>query len=78
VVTREEEAILVIDERRGTNIARGLGLTTIGIVGVIGILKSRGLIPEGRPWLDALERDGFYLARDLRERSLRLMGESDA
>ena len=37
--------------------------------------KKRGVIPAARPVMDALVHAGLFLAPDLREQALRLVGE---
>lgn len=46
--------LLLIDERKGTAIARSLGIDTIGILGVLLLSKKKGIIPFVRPILDKL------------------------
>lgn len=70
------DAVLV-DERRGHEVAVHLGLRAIGLLGVLLRAKSVGLLPAVRPVLDALRRDaGFWLAESLRQQVLALAGES--
>lgn len=69
------DAILV-DERRGHEVAVQLGLRTIGVVGILLQAKSAGLLPDVASVLDRLERDaGFWVAPTLRVRVLQLAGE---
>lgn len=60
-------SLLLLDERRGTQIARSKGLTTIGLLGVLSKAKSKGLIEKVKPLLDSLEqRAGFWIGQNLR------------
>ena len=69
------DAILV-DERRGHQVAVQLGLRTIGVIGVLLQAKSAGLIPLVRPLLDSLEQDAlFWIGSGIRDRVLRIAGE---
>lgn len=53
-----------------------MGLEVVGLLGLIGEAKRRGLVSECRPILDELERDArFWISRQLRERFLHLAGE---
>jgi len=70
------DAILV-DERRGHEVALQLGLRAIGILGILLRAKSTGFLPAMKPVLDALQRDaGFWLGEPLRKKALQIAGES--
>jgi uncharacterized protein len=67
---------LLIDERRGRAVAQRLNLQYVGILGILIEAKSRGLIPEVKPLLDALiSQAGFWIAQPLYNRALELAGE---
>jgi predicted nucleic acid-binding protein len=69
------DAVLV-DERRGHDVAVQLGLRVIGVVGILLRAKSAGLVSAVKPLLEALDRDaGFWLSESLREQVLKLAGE---
>jgi len=71
----QADAIL-LDERRGYEIARTLKLPTIGILGILLRAKATGMIPSVLPIMDALQRDaGFWISEPLRQQVLRLAGE---
>lgn len=68
---------VLIDERRGYEVAIQLGLRTIGILGILLRAKATGHIPTVKPVLDALQRDaGFWLSESLRKQVLQAAGES--
>ena len=68
---------VLIDERRGYEVAVQLGLRVIGILGILLRGKSSGFVPSVRPVLDALQRDaGFWLSDSLRNQVLQAAGES--
>ena len=68
---------VLIDERRGYEVAIQLGLRTIGILGILLRAKSAGFLPTVKPVLDALQRDaGFWLSEVLRKQVLTMAGES--
>lgn len=70
---------VLIDERRGHEVATQLGLRTIGILGILLRAKTVGLLPAVQPVLDALQRDaGFWLSEMVRTQVLRLAGELPA
>ena len=55
VLSQEIHAdLLLIDERKGTEIARSFGIRTIGLLGVLLLSKKKKLIPLVQPILDEL------------------------
>jgi hypothetical protein len=68
---------VLIDERRGYEVAVQLGLRTIGILGILLRAKSAGLIPAVKPQIDALQREaGFWLSESLRNQVIQASGEN--
>jgi uncharacterized protein len=69
---------VLIDERRGRLIANRLNLRYTGILGILVEAKSKGLIPEVKPLLNALiNQAGFWVAEPLRNSVLELVNEID-
>jgi len=67
---------LLIDERKGRNLAVQEGVPVIGLLGVVLLAKRRNLISSARSVLLRLEREaGMYLAENLREAALAAVGE---
>ncbi|MBE9112328.1 DUF3368 domain-containing protein [Nodosilinea sp. LEGE 07298] len=67
---------VLIDERRGRLVASRLNLRYTGIVGLLVEAKSRGLIVEVKPLLDALINEaGFWVAEPLYNSVLQLVNE---
>jgi hypothetical protein len=67
---------VLIDERRGHEVAVQLGLRTIGILGILLRAKAAGLIPRISPVVESLESAaGFWISEKLRTEVLRLAGE---
>ena len=72
----QADAILV-DERRGHEVARQLGLQTIGVLGVLLRAKSAGMMAELKPVMESLRRDAnFWISESVRREVLRLAGET--
>ncbi|MFP5270037.1 DUF3368 domain-containing protein [Coleofasciculus sp.] len=68
---------LLIDERLGRREARQLGLSIIGILGILVTAKQRNLIPQVQPLMDALiHQAGFRVSPQLYQRVLNLANES--
>lgn len=67
---------VLIDERDGRRIARELGLTVVGVLGILSEAKGRGLVPAIEPLLRRLQRElDFRLTPGLISEVLRQAGE---
>lgn len=67
---------LLIDERLGRQEAVRLGLSIIGILGILLVAKQRSLIPQVQPVMDALiNKAGFRVSTQLYQRVLALAKE---
>jgi len=67
---------LLIDERLGRQEAIRLGLSIIGILGILLVAKQRSLIPQVQPVMDALiNQAGFRVSPQLYQRILALAQE---
>ncbi|MEA3208061.1 MAG: uncharacterized protein QOE70_1118 [Chthoniobacter sp.] len=73
---REAADALLIDEALGREVAAGLGIRIIGILGVLLEAKRHGHLSSVRAVLDRLESEaGFWVAATLRARVLSLAAE---
>jgi predicted nucleic acid-binding protein len=70
-----DAVLLVIDDRAGRAEARTRGLALIGTAAVIGLAKTRGLVPAAQPLLEQLQRSGYYLGRSVIDAVLTEIGE---
>jgi predicted nucleic acid-binding protein len=69
---------LLIDERLGRQEALRLGLSIIGILGILLVAKQRSLIPQVQPVMDALINNaGFRVSAQLYQRILGIAQESE-
>ncbi len=66
---------LLIDERRGRQVAKSRHLKVAGIAGVLLAAKQKGLLDAVAPELEALRRAGYRLSAQLIDEVLRLAGE---
>ncbi len=67
---------LLIDERRGREVAARFGLKFIGLLGVLIEAKQKGYLENVKPILSALEsKAGFRMSRELKSRVLEAAGE---
>jgi predicted nucleic acid-binding protein len=68
--------LLLMDETLGREVAAGLGLRTIGILGVLIQAHRSKLIPSLTAVLERLAKEaGFWIAPALRARVVKLVGE---
>lgn len=56
-----DAVLLVMDDRAGRLEARRRGLALIGTAAIIGLAKTKGLIPAARPLLERLTQSGYFL-----------------
>lgn len=67
---------LLIDERKGRQLAAREGVPVIGLLGVTLLAKRRQLIASARVLLDRLDKEaGMYLAPETRDMALKSVGE---
>jgi predicted nucleic acid-binding protein len=66
----------LIDERKGTSIAKAHSLNPRGVLGLIRELKLLGIIQEARPLFEECRRHGFWLNDDLVTSILKELGEN--
>ena len=77
VVARDHTGprLVVMDERLGRSHAGELGLSVVGVAGILIDARKQGLVGAVEPLLDRLERGGFRLAPDLVRIVLQRAGE---
>jgi len=80
ILALEQKADMVlIDERIGREVARELGLSVVGVLGILIQAKDRGLIAAVHPLLQRLRSElDFYLTPALIADILKRAGETDA
>ncbi|MCD8487114.1 MAG: DUF3368 domain-containing protein [Desertifilum sp.] len=66
---------IILDDRQARLVARNMGISIIGTVGVLVKTKQAGAISLLKPLLDALELNGFYLTNTLKLEALKLVNE---
>lgn len=67
---------LLLDERRGREVAARFGLKIVGLLGVLIEAKKRGLLTQIKPVLTALEaKAAFRMSRELKSRVLSAASE---
>jgi uncharacterized protein len=68
-------ATVLVDERHGRACATGLGLSVIGILGLLVSARAAGMVPPVRPLIGALLASGYFLAQPLVDKALAAIGE---
>lgn len=65
-----KEDVLVVDERQGRALAHTLGLTCVGLLGLLLAAAREGVVTksDAKDALEALERAGFWVSPQLRVR----------
>ncbi len=71
----ELETPVILDDRKARNLARAMGLTVIGTIGLIVRAKRQGIIPACGPILDSLVQADFRISETLLREALRLADE---
>ncbi len=66
---------LLIDERKGTILANELGITTIGLLGILIISKQNNFILSVKILLDKLIKNNFWVSKNLYQQILKSANE---
>ena len=69
------DSTLIIDEHKGRNIAKRMGVKITGILGVMVKGKRQGVIPAVKPLIMKLEEVGFRISQKLKDQVLELAGK---
>ena len=64
-------AHVLVDEKRGRDVAQKMGVGIIGTIGVIVLARERELIPEAKSLLMALTANGYYVGEALLKAALK-------
>jgi uncharacterized protein len=75
-LAHEQGRRIILDDRRARSVARGLGITILGTVGMLVRAKRLGIIPSLRALLSELEAHEFYIGEGLKSEALRLVNEA--
>ena len=76
LAVEKQADLLLIDERRGRQVATRMGLTYIGLLGILLEAKRQGFLPEVQPVLeDLIAKAGFWVSPQLYTRVLQAASE---
>ncbi len=70
------DARVILDDKKARGLARGVGLTVIGTLGVLLLAKRQGMLPRIEPLLAALREAQFHMSPALYREVLRLADEA--
>jgi predicted nucleic acid-binding protein len=69
------DVLVLMDERAGRTVAAERGLRVAGTAAVIGLAKTRGLIPSARRVFDVLHQSDFRISAEVIQTVLAKVGE---
>jgi predicted nucleic acid-binding protein len=75
IATAGGRALLIVDDRLGRLEAQARGLPIIGTAAVVGLAKTRGLIPRADEVLRAMQANGYFLGTAVLRAILDRVGE---
>lgn len=73
--TAEMRVLLIVDDRLGRLEAQARGLAIIGTAALVGLAKTRGLIPRADVVLRAMQANGYFLGNAVVRAILDRVGE---
>jgi predicted nucleic acid-binding protein len=68
--------LIIVDDRAARNLAHGLGLRSIGVLGLLLAAKRRRLLDQVQPCLDRLRGQRFFFTQKLYHQILELAQET--
>lgn len=71
-----QDCLLIIDEKKGRNIAKDLDIEIIGSLGVLVKAKEKGVIKSVKNILNIIEETNFRISEKIRKKVLEKAGES--
>lgn len=70
-----ENALLIIDEGKGRKVAKELGISITGSLGILILAKKKRLVPLIKPIIEKIQKTNFRLSEALIEKVLELAEE---
>ena len=71
----KKDILLLLDDRAGRECAEKLNIPTTGLIGLLLILKQKGLVEDIVPFIDELRNKGYWLSDEVINVARRLAGE---
>ncbi len=75
--TQKGDVLLLLDDRAGREIAKGLNIPTSGLMGLLLLAKGKRILNNVSPSIDELRNQGYWLSDEVVEISKRLAGEKE-
>jgi predicted nucleic acid-binding protein len=72
-----EDCLLIMDEVKGRQKAKSLGVKVTGTLGILLLAKEKKLLKAIKPVLQQIEKTNFRISRLLINRTLQLAGEAE-
>ncbi len=69
------DILLVIDDRAGRDVARGLNISVSGVVGILLLAREKGMLGKISPLLEELRDKGYWLSDEVLQAAKKLAGE---
>lgn len=76
LATELNDALLIIDESKGRKVAKKMGLSVTGSLGVVIIAKNKGHISSVKAIIEKIERTNFRISPSIIQSVLKKAGES--
>ncbi|MFH0811761.1 MAG: DUF3368 domain-containing protein [Pseudomonadota bacterium] len=73
--TIEGDALLLLDDRAGRQVAEKLNIPTIGLIGLLLLAKEKGLVENVGALIRELRNNGYWLSDEVMDVARRLAGE---
>lgn len=75
IAQEHQGSLLLTDDGKARRVAKQLGLTVQGSLGVLARAKRKGLIDSVKPWTSRLQDSGYRISKSAVEEFLRRLGE---
>jgi len=73
--TMSGDILLLIDDRAGREVAKGLNISVSGVVGILLLAKEKGMVGKISPLLEELRDKGYWLSDEVVQAARKLAGE---
>ncbi|AXJ02526.1 putative nucleic acid-binding protein, contains PIN domain [Cyclonatronum proteinivorum] len=75
LASEHDNSLLIIDEIKGRKVAKEMGISVTGSLGVLIAAKNRGHIQNVKPFIDKIQQTNFRISKELIERLLENVNE---